>query len=1146
MIRQNFRRVALLTTLVCLFALAFSSTALAQTLMVDDTTVAFTVPSGGVTTKQIHVSTDESTSIFINTNNTQSWLSVNPSGPTNVLQGTPTTLNLTANATNLTPGPYSTTFTVAVESVQNTPITVTVNLTVAGTSVLSANPGTLSFQVSVGTAESNVPTQNVLISSSGPQLSFTVSASTTDGNSWLIPVTTFGTTSGSPNITVGVNPAGLPAAMYSGTILVQSTQTSDSVAISVTLTITAAQTLSATPPTVSPFLFQIGSTPQAGQLTRTIMISSTNASTAFSATLSPQVSWLVVNPPTGATGAGGTGVPVTLTANATGLTPGVYTTQLNFSVIGGVSLSPIPVMLVVSNNPLLQLSTNTLTFSSNFGATTPPPSQSVQVSTTGNGNTSFTFSSNEPWLTATTTGNMTPAVLTVTANPTGLAVGPYTGTLTVVPNNSDMNLYSLTITVSFTVGSTSQVTAGPPLLVFSVETGQPAPGVQDVELQATGQGVTFGVATSTVTASNCPPNWLTASPSATSVSSTAPATIVVGIVSTGMTVGMCSGSVVITYPAVAANPSTITIPVLVNVSAASEITISQPLGFGAFTAIQGGVSQSAILTLGSTDGSPVSFSVSAMSNGGPSPWLFVGSNGSLTPQTLQVQIIPGSLLPNTYSGSITITSPTLASGPVTIPGTLTISPSVTVSISGTGTLNFTQAVGGPVPTSQGVTLTSSGSGASFQVSVPSTAACSWLKVTPTSGAANGAVSFIPQANSLPQNTYACPVTFSFIGSATASITENAILTVTASQTVSVSTSALTFTYQIGGTAPAPQNLMVTSTGGAVGFTVGTTSTGGWLTTSAGSSTLQTPQTIGVSIIPANIPSSATAGSTLAGTIMITAPGVLSTPITVTVSLNLTAAATPTPIIIFNSATGALGSGISAGELITIKGVNLGPTTAATFTVTAQNTVSSTLGGVQVMFGSFPGTPTYVSSSQINVVVPWEISGSPSTTIVVSVNGVPSAGFPENVIQDAPGVYTLNATGSGQAAALNQNFSINGPSTGVPLASGTIPTTPAAGGTVIAVFGTGGGLTSPQGVTGTITPTNQLYPLANWTPGSNVVTASIGGKVATVTFAGAAPGEITGVIQVNIIVPTGLTPGNQTLVITINGVETQANVTIATD
>jgi trimeric autotransporter adhesin len=140
---------------------------------------------------------------------------------------------------------------------------------------------------------------------------------------------------------------------------------------------------------------------------------------------------------------------------------------------------------------------------------------------------------------------------------------------------------------------------------------------------------------------------------------------------------------------------------------------------------------------------------------------------------------------------------------------------------------------------------------------------------------------------------------------------------------------------------------------------------------------------------------------------------------------------------------------------------------------------------------------------------------------------------------------LNATGVGQAAALNQSLTINGPTSGVTTAAGTIPTTPAAGGTVIAVYGTGGGLTSPQGVTGTLTPTTQLYPLLNWTLGASNVTATIGGKAAVVEFVGAAPGEITGVLQINLLVPTGLTPGNQALVVTIDGVETQANVTVTT-
>jgi uncharacterized protein (TIGR03437 family) len=1145
MTRQNFRRTASLTTLFSLAAVF--AAAQAPMISVSSSTVSITEPSGGASNQEINVNTTVSTSVFINTTNSPSWLHVSPSAGVNVFAGTATVLTITANATGLTPGPYTGTFTIGVQGSSNTPITVTVNLTVAGTSLLTSMPSSLSFLVAGGTAESSVPTQNLLISSSGQALSFNVTTTTTDGNNWLVAFTTFGSTNQQPNLTIGVNPAGLPANMYSGTVLVQSSTTSDSVAIPITLTITAAQTLSVTPTTVQPFLYQINTVAQTGQLTRTLMISSTNASTAFTSSVSSQASWLVVNPPNGATGAGGSAVSVMLTANPAGLSPGTYSTQLTFGVVGGTSLAPITVTLVVSSNPLIQLSNNMLSFSSNFGATTPPASQSVSVTTLGNGNTNFTFSSNEPWLTATTTSNTTPAVITITANPVGLEVGPYTGTITVVPNNSDVNLYSLPITVSLTVGSTSQVTAGPPLLIFSVETGQAAPGTQLVELQASGQPVTFGIATSTTAASNCPGNWLSASSTASSVSSTAPATIAVSVASSALTAGTCSGNVVITYPAIAATPSTITIPVTVSIASTAVLTINQPLGFGVFSAVQGGANQTSTITLGSTDGTTVPFSVNATSNG-PSSWLFVGVNGTTLPQTLQVQIIPGTLPPNTYSGSITITSPNLPSSPVTIPVTLTINSNVTVTISGNGTLNFTQSQGGSAPATQNLTITSSGSGASFQASVPSTAACAWLKVTPTSGAASGTVSFIPQTNSLSPNTYTCPVTFSFLGSATAPITETAVLTVGAAQTVAVTPTSLSFAYQIGGAAPATQQLMVTSTGGAAGFTVGTSSTGGWLSTGAGSSTLQTPQTISVAVNPANIPVTAAAGSTLQGVITIAAPGVLTTPITVTVSLFISAAATPTPVTIANSATGALGNGIAPGELITIYGLNLGPANPAagtSFTPTAQNTASSTLAGVQVTFGGVAGTPTYVSPTQINVVVPWEIAGRTTASIVVIVNNVPSAAFQENVVSVAPGIYTLSATGVGQGAVLNQNYSFNGPASGVVLASGTIPTTPAAAGSVIAVFGTGGGLTSPQGVTGTITPTNQLYPLVNWTPGSSVVTATIGGKAATVEFVGAAPDEITGVLQINLLVPTGLTPGNQALVVTIDNVQSQTNVTIAT-
>jgi uncharacterized protein (TIGR03437 family) len=62
-----------------------------------------------------------------------------------------------------------------------------------------------------------------------------------------------------------------------------------------------------------------------------------------------------------------------------------------------------------------------------------------------------------------------------------------------------------------------------------------------------------------------------------------------------------------------------------------------------------------------------------------------------------------------------------------------------------------------------------------------------------------------------------------------------------------------------------------------------------------------------------------------------------------------------------------------------------------------------------------------------------------------------------------------------------------------------------------------------------------------------VTATIGGKAATVLFAGAAPGFVTGLVQLNIQVPTGVTGSALPIVVTINGpisTQSQATATVA--
>ena len=70
--------------------------------------------------------------------------------------------------------------------------------------------------------------------------------------------------------------------------------------------------------------------------------------------------------------------------------------------------------------------------------------------------------------------------------------------------------------------------------------------------------------------------------------------------------------------------------------------------------------------------------------------------------------------------------------------------------------------------------------------------------------------------------------------------------------------------------------------------------------------------------------------------------------------------------------------------------------------------------------------------------------------------------------------------------------------------------------------------------GALAPTagNQMLP----------VLATIGGVTATVGYSGPAPGEVNGVMQVNLTVPSGMT-GPQPLVITVGGVPSQSGVTV---
>jgi uncharacterized protein (TIGR03437 family) len=185
-------------------------------------------------------------------------------------------------------------------------------------------------------------------------------------------------------------------------------------------------------------------------------------------------------------------------------------------------------------------------------------------------------------------------------------------------------------------------------------------------------------------------------------------------------------------------------------------------------------------------------------------------------------------------------------------------------------------------------------------------------------------------------------------------------------------------------------------------------------------------------------------------------GASNSPQAITVALTVNAA-TPTVIVtsVTNSASSVSGP-VAPGEIITIKGSGLGPSAGVSLAIdAATGLVSSTLAGTRVLIGGFAAPITYASAGQINAIVPHELAGQSQAAMQVQYQTATSAGMTLHMASVAPAAFTLNATGSGQAAALNQDGSVNGPSNPAPKSS------------YVSIYFTGGGQTNPAGATGSI-------------------------------------------------------------------------------
>jgi len=226
----------------------------------------------------------------------------------------------------------------------------------------------------------------------------------------------------------------------------------------------------------------------------------------------------------------------------------------------------------------------------------------------------------------------------------------------------------------------------------------------------------------------------------------------------------------------------------------------------------------------------------------------------------------------------------------------------------------------------------------------------------------------------------------------------------------------------------------------------------------------------------------------------------------------------------NAASGVDGP-VAPGEIVAVFGSQLGPAklTAGTF---ANGFLSTQIpGAAQIFFNATPAPLLYSSTGLASAIVPYEVAGSSTVNVVLLNQGNISPTTVVPVASAAPGIFTANTTGSGQAAAVNQSGTLNSASS------------PAKIGGYISLYITGAGQTIPAAADGQLAKAAAITQLP--------VTATIGGVNAPVTYAGAAPGEVAGVVQVNVQIPAGVATGGAVPVtVNVGGVAAQQGVTIA--
>ncbi len=466
------------------------------------------------------------------------------------------------------------------------------------------------------------------------------------------------------------------------------------------------------------------------------------------------------------------------------------------------------------------------------------------------------------------------------------------------------------------------------------------------------------------------------------------------------------------------------------------------------------------------------------SNPGQS-WVSLSAYSGTTPQTIMINVDPGTLPTGAYAAAITITGTGASNSPQTINIGLTVQPPGVLGLSQVA-MNFIGAVGSSLPAQPLLIF----GGASFptmstRLSAATTTGGNWLSVTPPSGSTPLTGNVAVSTTGLAAGTYNGTITVTSASATNSPLLVSVTLTLTNAPQIVSSPTSLSFTGVANGASPVAQTIGLTNPGsGSLVFaaTATTTSGGNWLSVSGGGTNTAT-LTVSASI--------GTLGAgTYSGSIAVTAAGASNTPLNIPVTLTVSggpqftftpaslnfagtvSAANPAPqtITLANSGAGSLvfaatAATTSGGSWLSVTG---GGTNTATLTVSAS---TGTL-GAGIYSGSIVVTAPGASNSPQTIPVTFTVASATAASALGS--SAASLLFTTTTVGTTPVQQTFTVVNAGGTAALGftavastsngGNWLTITPSTGVTPQTITVTVTGAVGGTNLPQGGYNGTIT----------------------------------------------------------------------------------------